>query len=335
MKVIIPVAGLGSRLKPHTFTTPKPLMEVGGKPIIEYVIEDVKKLNPSEIVLIVGYKKELIEEYFRINHSDLNVKFVEQKVRDGDGSAVRIGLEEIEEDEELYIIFGADTLIDFDIRAEIAKNRDSDAVIFTQKVKEPSNYGIVNIEDNYEIYEMEEKPANPKSDLAVIGAYYFKSTQRVKSYLEDFHKRNETIKGEYKMAQVIQRLVEEKDISIKASVVKKWFDCGRVEVLLDANNYILEKLSKSKTSKLKGTSIIIPPSYVHSSVKLENCVIGPYVSIGKNCSLKDVAVKRSIINPNSILKNIVLSDSLIGKEVILKDKAKKLNIGDRSEIYLE
>ena len=116
--------------------------------------------------------------------------------------------------------------------------------------------------------------------------------------------------------------------------VKKWFDCGRVSVLLEANQYFLEKFSKGKIATRK-TSIVIPPCFIHKSVQLENCVIGPYVSVGKNCNLKDVAVKRSIINRGASIKNIVLSDSLIGKDASLRDKARRMNIGEKSEIYLE
>lgn len=334
MKVIVPVAGLGSRLKPHTFTTPKPLMQVAGRAIIDYVIEDVKKLNPTEIIFVVGYKRGQVKEFVRENYPNLNCSFVEQKIRNGDGSAVRLALEKITKDEEIYIVFGADTLIDFDLKKEITENKNNDAIIFGMRVDEPQHYGIMNVREDFQIYEVEEKPKIPKSNLAIIGAYYFKSAIRVKNYLNYFYDEKITVKDEYKIVQVIEKYIEDEKLLIKAINVKKWFDCGRPSILLDANKYFLEKFSSGKIAT-KGTSIIIPPSYVHKNVTLENCVIGPYASIGEGCNLKDVAIKRSILNPGSIVKNMVLSDSLIGKDVILKDKAKKLNIGDKSEIYME
>lgn len=334
MKVIVPVAGLGSRLKPHTFTTPKPLMQVAGRSIIDYVIEDVKKLNPSEIIFVVGYKRGQIKDFIRENYPNLNCTFVEQKIRDGDGSAVRLALDKITKDEDIYIVFGADTLIDFDLKKEIDENKNSDALVFGMIVDEPRHYGIMNIRGDSQIYEVEEKPQIPKSNLAIIGAYYFKSAIKVKNYLNYFYDEKITIKNEYKIVQVIKKYIEDDKLLIKAISVKKWFDCGRPEILLDANKYFLEKFSTGKTVVI-GTSIIIPPSYVHKNVTLENCVIGPYASIGEGCNLKDVAIKRSILNPGTTIKNMILSDSLIGKDVILKDKAKKINIGDKSEIYME
>lgn len=333
MKIVIPVAGLGSRLKPHTHTMPKPLMEVAGKPILEYIIENSLKLNPSEIIFVVGYMKESIKGYIDKFHLDLNCRFVEQKVRDGDGSAVRIALENLEEDEELLVIFG-DTLIDFDLKEILRSKNVPDSIIFGMSVEDPEHYGIMNVKDNREIYEVEEKPKKPKSDIAIIGTYYFKSALMVKNILDEFHKKMETIKGEFKIVQVIKRYIEMVDRSIKVSIVKKWFDCGRVEVLLNANHYFLEKSSKGNVM-VKGNSVIIPPSYVSKNAKIDNCVIGPYASIGDDCEIKDSVVKNSIVGYRSKIENLVMKNSLIGKDVVLHGKPTRINIGEKSEMYLE
>ncbi len=334
MKVIVPMAGLGSRLKPHTHTVPKPLMEVAGKPILEYVIKDLEKIGADEVIFVVGYKRKSIKDYIAKFHPKLNCKFVVQKIRDGDGSAVRLGLDEINEEDELFVIFGADTLVDFDIKKAILQNKRTDALVFGMEVDKPENYGVMNINQNNEIYEVEEKPIEPKSNLAIIGAYYFKSALTVKKYLNEFYQNNETEKGEYRIVQVIKKYIELVDLSIKAQPVNKWFDCGRVDIILEASKYFLKKNSKGQIIQT-GTSVIIPPSYVASTAQLENCVIGPFASIGDDTILKNVIVENSIVSYKSKIENLILKNSLVGKEVTLHGKPSKINIGEKSEIYLE
>ena len=333
MKVVIPVAGVGSRLKPHTFATPKPLMEVAGKPMLEYVIEDAMSTNPSEIIFVVGHKKDSIIEYITEKFPKLKCTFVEQKKRDGDGSAVRIALSDIEEEEELLIIFG-DTLIDFNIKNILKIKTNIDSLIFAMEVEEPQNYGVLNVKENMDIYEVEEKPKEPKSNLAIIGTYYFKSLLTVKNYLNELRKNKETIKGEYRIAQVVEKYVKDKSLIIKASKVKKWFDCGRPQVLLDANRYFLEKYSNGKTVH-KDDFIIIPPSYVSKTAVIKNCIIGPYASIGDEVKIENSIIRNSIVSNGANIKSFLLKDSLIGKDVFLYGKSNKINLGEKSEVHLE
>lgn len=333
MKVVIPVAGLGSRLKPHTFTVPKPLMNVAGKPIIDYIVEDVKKLNPDEIVFVVGYKRESVKNYLQSKYSDLNISFVQQEVRDGDGSAIRLALEKYDDDDDLFIVFG-DTMVDFDYTTILKNKKDVDALVLGMKVPNPTHYGIMNIRTNSkDIYEVEEKPKNPKSDLAIIGAYYFKSLLLVRNILEEFYINEETEKGEYKIVQVIRRFIAMKNTSIKSENVKGWFDCGRPEVLLEANKYYLERKAKKGMVK-KGSSIIISPSYVSSTAVIENSVIGPYASIADGAVVKNSVVKNSILSDNASVDNVVLDKSLIGKDAVLHGRTSKINVGEKSEVTL-
>lgn len=335
MKVVIPVAGIGSRLKPHTFTTPKPLMEVAGKTIIERVLDDVKKLNPEEIIFIVNYKKEMIQDYILKKFPNLKCRFVEQPTRDGDGDAIRCGLEGITKDDDVFVIFGADTLIDFEIKKSILKNKLVDALIYTMEVENPTHYGVVNHDKNLRIHEVEEKPEHPKSNLAIIGAYYFKSILRLKKYLDYFKENKTTEKGEYKLIQAIRKYIDDNDSMVKAYKVKEWFDCGRPEILLESNKYFLGKSSKSTKAIAHGNYLVIPPCYIHKSAKIANCVIGPYVSIGSDADLENVVIKNSIVGSKSQIKNIVLSNSLIGKEVLLKHRLKEINMGEKSEIIFD
>lgn len=335
MKVVIPVAGIGSRLNPHTYSTPKPLMEVAGKTIIARVLEDVKKLNPEEIIFVVNYKKELIEDYIKENFPSLKCSFVEQTTRDGDGSAVRCALKKFDFDDEVFVIFGADTLLDFDIKKSIVRNRLCDVLVFTCEVEDPKHYGVVVCDKNNRITEIEEKPQNPRSNQAIVGAYFFKSSDVLKKNLEYFYNNKISVKGEYKLMQAISKYIQAPDSMVKACKVDKWFDCGRPEILLNSNKYYLSQTSKLSKPVAQGNALLIPPCYIHKNAKLENCVVGPYVSVGDGAVLENVCIQNSIVGSKSQISNIILKNSLIGKEVILRHRLKQINIGDKSQIFFE
>lgn len=330
MKVVIPVAGLGSRLKPHTFVTSKALLPIAGKEVLSYVLDDVASLQPEEVIVIVGYHKEKIIEFVQKNYPSLPCTFKEQEVLDGDGGALRVALEGTTDDE-LYVIFGADTLIDFSLKKELQALRKAsvDAGVFTMQVADPSHYGVVNVDADGFVYELEEKPALPKSNLAIIGAYYFSSSDRIKTILNTFYEREESLNGEYKIAQVLDYLTQTD--KVKAVEVSQWFDCGRVEVLLDANAYFLEKKSKHKVVK-RGSSLIIPPCYVPQSVKLERSIVGPHVSLGEDVSLTDVHISRSIIGVGSTLESVQVKDSVCGKDVTLISAPRQVSLTDKSSL---
>jgi glucose-1-phosphate thymidylyltransferase len=330
MKIVIPVAGVGSRLKPHTNSIPKPLMEVAGKVMLDYVIDDALKLSPDEIIFVVGYKKQSIIDHVEKTYPNVPKTFIEQVTRDGDGSAIRLALQKYTHDDELLIIFG-DTLIDFDLRKSIPKKNPSDAIVFGMKVEEPQHYGVMNLGKEDVIIEIEEKPEKPKSNIAIIGTYYFKSLLKVKKDLDSFFENKQTIKGEYKIAQVLQKYVKNKKIKVTCSLVKKWFDCGRTEILLESNKYFLSKKSSNKIVQFND-SIIIPPVYISKTANIKNSVIGPNVSIGDGVNISNSIIKNSIVNHDSIIESLLLKDSLIGKKVILKGKSTKINIGEKSEV---
>ncbi len=333
MKIVIPVAGVGSRLKPHTHTTPKPLIEVAGKPMLDYVIEEALKVNPDELIFVVGYKKEAIIDHISTKYPKVKKRFVEQHVRDGDGSAVRLALQDVEEESELVVFFG-DTLIDFNLQEAISAQK-ADAIVFAMEVVHPQHYGVLEVDSNQEILSIEEKPIIPKSSLAIIGTYYFSSLQNVRSQLLDIYRRRQTIKGEYKLAQVLNSYVRDSQTSIKASKVKEWFDCGRPEILLDSNRYFLKKKSTSQKPKIKGSSTIVPPCFIAKDAIIENSTIGPYVSVGSGTKISNSMIQNSIISHNSELSFVLLDDSIIGREVIVKSKSTQLNIGEKSTFILK
>ncbi|MFW6285604.1 MAG: nucleotidyltransferase family protein [Nanoarchaeota archaeon] len=332
MKIIIPIAGEGSRMYPHTHSTQKGLMQIAGRPILDYVIDDIEKINPSDLYFVVGHKKDDVKKHIETNYPTLNCHFVHQKIRDGDGGAVKLALEQFNKDDEIYIVFGADTLIDFNLKKSLDKYKSSDAIIFGMQVNNPSSYGVLNYDKNMNITAVEEKPENPKSDVAIIGAYYFKSAFVVREYLREFYKNNITSKGEYRIIQVIDKYTQKDDLTIKLSKVDKWFDCGQVSVMLNANKYFLEKKSKQKIPFLKEHNVIIPPVFISKSAKLKGCKIGPYVSIGPETNLEDVNIQNSIIDTKVELKNKILKDSLCSQYSRAIGKKEKLNLGANSNL---
>lgn len=337
MKVIIPVAGGGTRLKPHTLSTPKQLLKVAGIPMLDYVIQSCEKLQPDEMIFIVGHHKEQIIDHIKENFSHINYSFVEQKVRNGDGSAVLLGLESInqQEDDDLFVLFG-DTLIDFDIEKMVNESRNSTGSVACQRVENPTQYGVVELDNNNKVIGIEEKPSEPKTDLAIIGAYYFNSYKLVREMLQEHMRKKITLKGEYRIAQVILELALSSQYSLDVFEVDKWFDCGRVNVLLDANSYFLTKFSTKKTSQLLlENSIIIPPCYISKHAIIKNSVIGPNVSIEDGCIIEDSQIKDSIISSKTQIHTMHLKNSLVSYNAIVKGKSRKVNIGEKCEIEFD
>lgn len=334
MKVIIPVAGGGTRLKPHTLSTPKQMLRIAGVEMLDYVINSTMKLNPDEVIFIVGHHKEQIMNHIKENFSNIPYSFVEQKVRNGDGSAVLLGLESIVEevDDELFVLFG-DTLIDFDIVEMVKLARGKVGSVACQRVENPTQYGVVELDVNNKVVGIEEKPEKPKSDLAIIGAYYFHSFKHVKGMLQTHQEHKTTVKGEYRIAQVISELALSKDDELEVYEVNKWFDCGRVSVLLEANSYFLEKMSKNdKSVKHAQDSIIIPPCYISKSAKISKSIIGPYVSVEEGCVVESSVISNSIISKRTHIENLHLHHSLISHDARIIGAPKKVNIGEKCEV---
>ncbi|MEM1988685.1 MAG: sugar phosphate nucleotidyltransferase [Candidatus Woesearchaeota archaeon] len=337
MKAIIPVAGKGTRLKPHTHTTPKPLLEIAGKPILSYILDEILFIpEVDEIVLIVGYFGKEIENYVSGYVKNKQLSFVYQEILNGDGGAIKLAIEDIykrnSQDDEVLVLFG-DTLIDVDLRAELALRKNYDGIIFSKDVKEPWLYGIIETDKKEIITSIVEKPLNSKSNLAVIGAYWFKSMDLLYRKINFLFENNITTKGEFKLADAIALMIKD-NLVLRSKKVNEWFDCGRVDVLLDANKYVLKKLCEGRMV-VRGNSLIIGPSYVSRSAKVENSVIGPFASIGEGAVIRNSIIRNSIVGKNTEINNLVIENSVIGKEVVIDAETKKLNVGDNSFIVLQ
>lgn len=321
MKIIIPVAGAGTRLQPHTLTIPKPLLEIANKPVLDYVLEPLLELDPEEIIFVIGHKGEMIIDYVRKKYS-FKSRFVPQEKLLGLGYAVHLGLKHMT-NETTMIVLG-DTIVECDFTQVIEKG---DFVLGVREVDDPHRFGIVELNEGF-VAGLEEKPKNPKSNLALIGLYYFKETASLKESLIKLLNSGKTTDGEIQLTDALQNMIAQ-GTKFVSHHVQGWYDCGKKETMLATNNHIL---AKQKETKIVDGSDIISPVLISPSAKITNSILGPYVSVGEGANISDSRISNSIIGHNVIIRNSELTDSLIGNWSKIDGVKEVLNVGEKSEI---
>ncbi|GIV44175.1 MAG: nucleotidyltransferase [Bacteroidia bacterium] len=332
MKIIIPMAGMGKRLRPHTLVTPKPLFPIAGKPIVQRLIEDIAKVYEgkiNEIAFIIGDFEESIKELLIevARNLDTVPKIYYQHEPLGTAHAIWCAKDSI--NEEIIIAF-ADTLF----RSDYKFNAVYDANIWVKSVPNPSAYGVVKLNDNQEIESFIEKPKEPISDLAIIGIYHFKNWQSILENINYLVQNDVRTLGEIQLTDALQRM---KDQGCKFGIyeVQDWMDCGNKETVLSTNNKVLEYHAHENMIhpeiQLRNAHII-PPCFIDKNVVIENSIIGPYVSIGKGARIENSIIKSSIIQQNAKISNANLENSILGKESCYLQQAKSLNLGDYSHV---
>ncbi|HWO57210.1 MAG TPA: sugar phosphate nucleotidyltransferase [bacterium] len=323
--VIIPAAGVGTRLRPHTHTAPKALLPVAGKPILGHILDRIAAVDGlGTIRLVVGFLGDQIEEYVRTRY-DLNVRFVQQAELLGLGYAVHLALEDTPDDDPVLIILG-DTILDVDLGSFVTGPEDA---IGVKEVDDPRRFGVIETDGRY-ITRLVEKPADPPSKWAVVGLYGIHSTGLLRRCLKDVIGSARTSAGEIQMTDALQLMVE-RGSRMRAVPVDGWFDCGKVETLLQTNRHLLGK--SALHYQLDG-SIVLPPVYIAPSAVVERSVIGPYVSIGQGARVADTVVRNSIIADEAQVSRCVMEDSLVGARATVEGTAKRLNVGDSSAVGL-
>jgi glucose-1-phosphate thymidylyltransferase len=321
MKAIIPVAGEGTRLRPHTHTVPKPLIRVAGKPILGHILDDVVKMGINEIVLIVGYRGQEIVDYVRANY-DVRVNFVEQEARLGLGHAIHLA-RKYAGSEPVFIILG-DSILKGDLKKMISSDTNC---IGVKRVAEPERFGVATLEDG-RIVSLVEKPEHPESDLAVVGAYFIKDTAALFGALDSVISSETRTKGEFQLTDALNAMLRD-GVELRAFEVEGWYDCGKPETLLETNRALLE--ISSPQTVIPG-SIIVGPVYVGAGVRVEASVIGPHVSIAERSVVKRSIIRNSIIGENASVEDALLDSSLVGDNAVVRGTFKRLNVGDSSEI---
>ncbi|MEO6229953.1 MAG: sugar phosphate nucleotidyltransferase [Ferruginibacter sp.] len=329
MKAIIPVAGAGTKLRPHTYTQPKALIPLAGKTILSIIVDQLSDAGIKDFIFIVGYLGEKIKDYVTANYPDLTCHFVFQNERYGTGHAIDLA-KEIVGDEEVFIVLG-DTIAEYDIKAMI----DSPySMLAVKKVDDPRNFGVAEIEEDGFISRVVEKPAIPKSNMALVGIYKIKETNSLFVCLKKIMEIADRTVEERSLTDAIECMIQSK-AKFKSIKVETWFDCGKKETLLKSNATLLKKFG-GKIADLERfeNTIIIPPVSIAEGCDIKNSVIGPNVTIGDHTILNYTIVKESIIGSFSRLYDVVLDDSLIGSDTGIKGETRSLNIGDNTDIDL-
>ncbi|MBI5401878.1 MAG: NTP transferase domain-containing protein [Ignavibacteriae bacterium] len=326
MKVIIPVAGSGTRLRPHTLTQPKVLMNVAGHPMIYHIVNQIiKDKIASSIVMITGNMGEQIEQYLNSTFK-FKFEFIKQNKPLGLGHAIHCAEPAFSKDEEVLIILG-DTLFDVDLK-KMCRNKLS--VIGVKKVEDPRRFGVIEKNKKGLITRFVEKPATQKvspSNDAIVGLYYLKSSISLFKSLDNIIKKDIKSKGEYQLTDALEDMIKNK-IRMTTYTVDGWLDCGKPETLLETNSYLLNK--QKKNYKIPG-SIIKPPVFIGKNTEIDECIIGSNVTIGDNCIIKNCIIENSIIDSNNTIENVMLKDTIMGKNCKVIQKKMTYNLGEYSE----
>ena len=328
MKAIVPVAGAGVRLRPHTYTQPKPLILVAGKPIISFIIDQLIEAGVEEFVFVLGYLGEKIKDYLDKAYPDLNKAYVYQSVRRGLGDAILHTRDEVIDEQELIVLLG-DTIVDLDIKKFISQQGSSIAI---QKVNDPRQFGVVEEGPNNKIIRVVEKPSIPKSNLAIVGLYKFTNVPALFKALEGVKAETEEDGSEVHLTNGMMKMIDN-GVNFTSYEVDNWYDCGKKEILLETNKVLLARnVNDVGTQFIYDHSIIIPPVVFGKSCSFENAIIGPNVTLGDNVKISNSLLKNSILGDYVEIKGAVLTDSVIGNDAIIKGLSQSLNIGDNNEI---
>ena len=323
MKAVIPVAGIGKRLRPLTYTSPKALVTVAGKPILGHIVDGLIGMGVTELIPIIGYKGEQIREYLSAEY-DMPMNFVVQTEQKGIAHAVDL-TREFGDGGELIIILG-DTIIDTDFAGIPGAG---DYVLGVRAVEDPRRFGICEVRDGI-ITGIVEKPDDPKGNLAIVGLYYFRYSTPLYEACRYVIDNGIRTKGEFQITDALSRMID-CGTRFTPYEIDNWFDCGKVETLLETNRILLEGRQSADPGH---NSVIIAPCYVDAGSRLENSVIGPYVTVADGCVIRNSIVSNSILNNGSSLSNIVLDSSVIGSGAVVTGRRSCLNISDDSEVDL-
>ncbi len=328
MKIIVPMAGMGKRMRPHTLTIPKPLIPVAGKPIVQRLVEDISGMSDEkidEVAFVVGRFGEEVEKQLLKIAESLGAKgsIYYQDEPLGTAHAILCAADSLKGN---LIVAFADTLF----KADFKVNPGEEGVIWVHKVENPSSFGVVKMDAKGIITEFVEKPTHFVSDLAIIGIYYFKDGENLKKELEYLLDNDIKDKGEYQLTSALENM-KNKGMKIKAGEVKEWLDCGNKDATVYTNQRVLEMNKNnslvSDTVEMDN-AVLLPPCYIGKNVKLSRSVIGPHVSIGDNSKVSDSVISNSIIQEHTLIHKKMITNSMLGSHVHYLGNFDEVSIGD-------
>ena len=322
MDIILPVAGFGTRLRPQTWTKPKPLVSVAGKPMLAHVLDRVLPLNPTKVVFITGFLGDQIETW-ACDNLDVPVAFVEQPEMRGQTDAILRTRDLVAGD---ALILFPDMLFEADFSP--LRNVEADVVMFTKEVEDPSALGIAVVEDG-RIIRLVEKPQEPISNLAVIGIYYVRHMPDLYVAIEEQMRRGLSLKNEYFIADAIQLMIDA-GARVIPLPVSEWEDCGNAETLLSTNRFLLQRQNRDVCAR--NGSVIVAPSFVADDAVIDHSVVGPFASIGSCVTVRDSIVRDCIIEEHAQISEALVDGSIVGRRARITGLARGLNVGDDSVV---
>ena len=329
MKVILPVAGKGTRLRPHTHAKAKSLVQVAGKTVLEHIVSRLEPLGVEEYIFIIDENGEQIKTFMSETFPDCNCTYTIQKDRLGPAHAVWLAAPFIKPGDDVLVVFN-DTIFVTDLTIIDQLATGCDGLIYSKEVEDYQRFGV-NVVESGLIVDMVEKPDTPISRLAQVGLYYLKDAASFMEYLQQTIDAGETVKGEYYLPAVFMRMISDGK-KFRAPEIDAWLDCGTSESLLETNRFLLQGRHHSHGKTVD--SVLIEPVHIGKGAVIRNSIIGPDVSISAGCIVTDCIVTDSIINGGSVVQSVILKHSILGDAVRLSGSPKTLNIGDNSLVDL-
>lgn len=332
LKIVIPMAGLGTRLRPHTWSKPKQLVSVAGKTVLDHLIDRFATLPPGleiELIPIVGYLGEQIEEHIRAKHPNIKSHFVVQENPIGQSHAIKLAEQYLSGP--MLVVF-ADTLIETDL--SMLANETAEAVTWVHPVPDPRRFGVAELGENGWVKRLIEKPQEMENNLAVVGFYYFKEARDLISAIDEQIARNTQLKGEFFLADAVNIMLE-RGLRMRIQEVDVWLDAGTRETLLETNRYLLEHGmdNSAEIPQCEGV-VIYPPVFIHPTAQVHGSIIGPNVSLGAGCRIEHSIIRDSILEDEAQATDIILDSSLVGRRARLQRRAGVINAGDNTEVTL-
>jgi glucose-1-phosphate thymidylyltransferase len=332
LSIVIPMGGLGTRLRPHTWSKPKQLVSVAGKAMLGHVLStfaSVPDPDHIELINIVGYLGEQIEAYMKENYPQFKAHYVTQEDPRGQSHAIYLARQYLHGP--MLMVF-ADTLLETDL--SFLAQETADAVAWVKPVTDPRRFGVAVVDADGWVKRLIEKPEDTSNNLAVVGFYYFKSSEALLSAIEEQMRRDIQLKGEYYLTDAVNIMLE-RGLKMRVEKVDVWLDAGTVEALLETNYYLLEhgRDNSALVAQRKGV-VVIPPVFVHPSAKIGYSVIGPHASIGAECQVQGSIVRNSILEDDSRVTDVILENSLIGRHTQIQRRPMTVNAGDQTVLTL-
>jgi glucose-1-phosphate thymidylyltransferase len=331
LKILVPMAGLGTRLRPHTWSKPKPLINVAGKAVLGHVLDmfaEVPHPENVEYIFIVGYLGEQIEKYIQENYPQLKTHYVVQNEMRGQSHAVYLAKEHLQGP--MVLVF-VDTLIETDL--SFLENEAADGVACVKAVDDPRRFGVTVLNQQGLVEKLIEKPEDMENNLAMVGFYYFKRSQDLVQAIEEQMRRNIQLKNEFFLADAINIMLE-KGLHMRTQPVEVWLDAGTLEAVLETNHYLLDHGRDNSQQAGRPGVLINPPVYIHPSAEVINSVIGPYVSLGAGCRVESSILRDAIISEGAQVVDVILEKSLIGQKSCIQSRPRNINAGDQTEVML-